>query len=297
MDCDDGNPCTEDICDVNTGICILHDITLCCVTNADCDDGDPCSYDECDNVMRCKHRPAACPTNTLCRADTSCIYSGLFLERGEHDPENVVLTPESSAPVLQLKLTTEAIGGILNKLRLTLMGLNQAAIKPYTLSASLFTDEEGYANVNLTQKPLAEATKTNLETGEVIFTNIGYELKPASEHRLVVALKLVETSTSAGGFIFPFNNIRAGLWILVIAALSSILIVRRWDIVRTALIGCMLIISLGVVMACTYTMLNMSPYVMIGIKHNSDVQVETPSNKVLMVQGAPIYSHIFKIEM
>ncbi len=72
FDCDDGDPCTNDICDPATGGCVNIPIQGCegepegtvegqtegefCATNLDCDDGNPCTEDVCDPILRiCTH--------------------------------------------------------------------------------------------------------------------------------------------------------------------------------------------------------------------------------------------------
>ena len=48
IDCEDGDPCTKDECDLNTNSCKPPiDEWGCCEVNSDCDDGDPCTTDRC----------------------------------------------------------------------------------------------------------------------------------------------------------------------------------------------------------------------------------------------------------
>ena len=49
--CDDGNPCTADLCSNATG---------CSHGAASCDDGNPCTVDMCDILTGCAHLPAMC---------------------------------------------------------------------------------------------------------------------------------------------------------------------------------------------------------------------------------------------
>jgi len=52
LDCDDGDPCTEDACDPFTGECAALPAAGqagCCGGPADCDDGDPCTGDACQD--------------------------------------------------------------------------------------------------------------------------------------------------------------------------------------------------------------------------------------------------------
>lgn len=88
-DCDDGNPCTSDICDVVGAICTYPPNTLpcddsdactendscsdgtCAGTALDCNDGDPCTADTCDSGgSGCSSTPvsfcdASCPSEPL----------------------------------------------------------------------------------------------------------------------------------------------------------------------------------------------------------------------------------------
>ncbi len=53
-DCDDGNACTTDACDAQTGVCSNTKITTCCQADTDCNDGDSCTTDLCNmNAHTC----------------------------------------------------------------------------------------------------------------------------------------------------------------------------------------------------------------------------------------------------
>ena len=90
-DCDDGNACTTDVCDVPSGLCshtVVADNTPCpnasvcdgaetclagvCVagTLLNCDDGNPCTVDSCDPVAGCQ--PAQAPDGTPCSDPSVC---------------------------------------------------------------------------------------------------------------------------------------------------------------------------------------------------------------------------------
>ena len=61
-ECDDGNPCTGDLCDPQ-GVCQHEVQPLCvpCAVDADCEDQDPCTTDSCDRGV-CAHASIAdCP--------------------------------------------------------------------------------------------------------------------------------------------------------------------------------------------------------------------------------------------
>lgn len=94
--CDDGNPCTDDACDTQTGLCShLDNVTPCedgsactvgdtCAKGScaagktkDCDDGNACTTDACDavlgcqsvnNVAPCDADGSACTVNDACSA-------------------------------------------------------------------------------------------------------------------------------------------------------------------------------------------------------------------------------------
>jgi uncharacterized protein (TIGR03382 family) len=99
LDCDDGNPCTEDTCDVTSG-CSSQNVSegtpcpndnLCdgaevcimgnCQTGAtlDCDDQNICTTDQCDPVAGCQHPPA--PSQTACEDGNLCT-GGDFCQAG-----------------------------------------------------------------------------------------------------------------------------------------------------------------------------------------------------------------------
>jgi hypothetical protein len=67
-DCDDGNPCTENLCDNGTGTCSNPPIAGCvpCDTVADCDDGDVCTENSCV-AGRCVSDPVpGCGDGCVC---------------------------------------------------------------------------------------------------------------------------------------------------------------------------------------------------------------------------------------
>ncbi|MBM4394856.1 MAG: hypothetical protein FJ087_04115 [Deltaproteobacteria bacterium] len=73
--CDDGNACTPDSCDPDTG--------LCAHGKDDCDDGNPCTTDTCEPTgPGCRHTPAvgapcgdhdACTIEDACTAAAKCV--------------------------------------------------------------------------------------------------------------------------------------------------------------------------------------------------------------------------------
>lgn len=66
LSCDDGDACTDDLCDPARG---------CASTPRACDDGDPCSEDACDPLRGCVSVPRSCDDGDPCTAD-SCAADG-----------------------------------------------------------------------------------------------------------------------------------------------------------------------------------------------------------------------------
>ncbi len=81
--CDDGNPCTQDLCDA-TGGCIFTAIPGCggpgCKTNTDCNDGNACTQDMCSGGQ-CAYAFIGCATSDPCTSaycdpqSGGCMYT------------------------------------------------------------------------------------------------------------------------------------------------------------------------------------------------------------------------------
>ena len=96
VDCDDGNPCTEDLCDSRTGICSTEELNsqqLCLTGEAQCDEG-RCIQGECVSFdgRACTRQNEACSlgkcTNAECVADpdqegANCMVDVSSLCEGE----------------------------------------------------------------------------------------------------------------------------------------------------------------------------------------------------------------------
>lgn len=90
-DCDDGDNCTTDACDTDTGVCSNvavecpegqvcdADTGECvdegCMSDADCDDMDNCTDDVCDtDTGECSNEAVVCPDGQVCDADSGeCV--------------------------------------------------------------------------------------------------------------------------------------------------------------------------------------------------------------------------------
>jgi len=81
-DCDDGDECTKDSCDPETGECLHEEATGCgsCDNDNDCDDEDPCTTDECaGDPGKCIHGKMNCDdgddcTTDFCLSSTGCQH-------------------------------------------------------------------------------------------------------------------------------------------------------------------------------------------------------------------------------
>jgi len=69
--CDDGDPCTTDVCNAFVG-CVHANVADCCGADEICDDHNPCTDDRCGEGRRCVFAPNAAPCddgNRCTRAD------------------------------------------------------------------------------------------------------------------------------------------------------------------------------------------------------------------------------------
>ncbi|MBP7127069.1 hypothetical protein KBD49_11965 [Myxococcota bacterium] len=70
--CDDGNACTQDLCDPSTGQCVHRTLEGCvsCHPGDPCDDGEPCTEDRCDpDLGICVHPRSSCDDGKACTRD------------------------------------------------------------------------------------------------------------------------------------------------------------------------------------------------------------------------------------
>ena len=85
VDCKDGNPCTDDLCDETVGCTFVPN-------SASCEDGDPCTHgDHCQNEACVSGPYIACNddnpcTEDLCDAVKGCVYSPLNLACDDGNP-------------------------------------------------------------------------------------------------------------------------------------------------------------------------------------------------------------------
>ncbi len=103
LECDDGDPCTDEVCDPVEGCiyavnaapcddgdpCTTGDVCtegLCAGEAVDCDDGDPCTDDVCDETGACQHtlNAAPCDDGDPCTAGDTC-QDGVCVAGGPTD--------------------------------------------------------------------------------------------------------------------------------------------------------------------------------------------------------------------
>ncbi|MBM4370364.1 MAG: immune inhibitor A [Deltaproteobacteria bacterium] len=80
-DCEDGNPCTADLCPGTNTTCQFPAIPGCCLASSECGDGDVCTQDVCTSAHVCEHYNLCCETDGECDdgdeicTDDLCINS------------------------------------------------------------------------------------------------------------------------------------------------------------------------------------------------------------------------------
>ncbi len=72
--CNDNNACTADVCPADGGPCAHNAIAGCCLADLDCDDGKSCTIDACDTTKHtCSHKDVCCTTDAQCDdGDAKC---------------------------------------------------------------------------------------------------------------------------------------------------------------------------------------------------------------------------------
>jgi hypothetical protein len=78
LDCSDGDACTADTCTADDG---------CTHAPYTCDDGDPCTVDECIGGQACTNKPVPCWDGDACTDDTclegECVFSEVVCDDGD----------------------------------------------------------------------------------------------------------------------------------------------------------------------------------------------------------------------
>lgn len=95
-ECNDETLCTIDTCDLTDYVCVHWPPADCCETATDCDDSNPCTTDSCDLVNRCGHAPVP---------DCSVPDAGGDVGGGDVVPEPVVDGSTTSGGELHYEVT------------------------------------------------------------------------------------------------------------------------------------------------------------------------------------------------
>ena len=91
-DCDDGNPCTDDLCDPLSGLCSNVMIPGCCQTDGECTDGDVCTIDACVD-WQCVNTfdgtiPGCCQIDEDCDDGDPCTDDLCYFTQCWHTPNS-----------------------------------------------------------------------------------------------------------------------------------------------------------------------------------------------------------------
>ena len=258
-DCDDSNPCTLDHCQPDQGRCQNQPLQDCCLTNADCDDGEGCTYDWCSEDRRCLHGLVSCETQTPCGADSSCVYSGLYVRLGEASPEFVKLKRGKTKVILQLHLTNEGLAAQLRSLRLGVQGFSTSSLGPegnYALLAELHIDKNGDGLIDEDGSALGPSATVDTQQGQVVFRDLSFSLSPAWAGSLLVALRLEDRSSAsvASGWIDAIRPAFPGIGILVWTMLFfgfMLILVYKRSFVRFATCAVVLTIMVVLPISCS----------------------------------------------
>jgi len=87
--CDDGNNCTEDLCEPGTGVCAFVPGPACkwCSNEMDCEDLDACTLDYCDlslgvcSNLKTDCDDGQCLTDDLCDGSSGeCVHIPIPIE-------------------------------------------------------------------------------------------------------------------------------------------------------------------------------------------------------------------------
>jgi hypothetical protein len=297
-DCYDADVCTQDICQQESGLCQPEIIEECCYTDADCNAGGDCALGECTADHRCRYHPHpdGCDTQGPCGADNNCFYGYVRLEKGNGIGGNIVVNEGNNTPVMQLKISTHGVGGILNQLRFDWRG-PKWLWSGAEVVASLYDDKDHDGKIDTESSTSISTQKVDLSSGKILFENINQTLEPATQKSYLVALTLnIRTASSAGmsGWTFPENQLVSLL--AVFLALFVIMIGRTKYPKLVLRLSLMLILLVG--LSCGrsgFDIFTDSHRVGLQIKSNDYVKIKCVPNEQVWIEGAPVDSDLFVV--
>ena len=151
-DCSDGNPCTDDSCDLSagepTGVCVSSDVedVGCCLVHADCHDADPSTTDRCV-LFTCVNQPD--PGYCELPPTSRVVIHELQTQPGalpDHNAEYVELVSTDSGAVIDLTGWTLVIDGEPKTISAACATSSSGSVKLYP--SQPFVVANGYAGVN-----------------------------------------------------------------------------------------------------------------------------------------------------
>eukprot|EP01083_Nonionella_stella_P027457 75597_1 len=101
---DDGDACTVEYCDADTGECTSGDL--------ECDDSDSCTIDTCDSTVGCVFTEMECSDGNICNGEEACIEGGCVSPMDFECPINFVCDADAASCLRDCSLF--AIDGYLN---------------------------------------------------------------------------------------------------------------------------------------------------------------------------------------
>jgi hypothetical protein len=294
-ECDDGSDCTIDTCDSAQGSCVYEKKDACCHLDSDCDDGNPCSRGICSEDRRCRFRPTDCNTGGPCGSDNMCIYGYIHLNKGDKSPTGVNVNTQIVKPVLQFKISTEGMGGTLNRLRLAWIGSSEIG-NGLRILAELYVDKDSNGLKDPNSAPLQEAITVDLANKEIVFEDLGHNLDSASEQTYLVALKLEsEPNANQAGLIRPMNLFGLSLTLLLVIITLTLSWFRYKGLVLQAffIVAFLFCISCGKSDKPAWKQSQAT----LSLVNNNDITVVCPPDEYVWIKGVPISGEVFSISL
>ena len=203
LNCDDGNPCTQDSCDAFDG-CLHVSNGPCGSCIGGCDDDNPCTVDSCDaNTGQCVHMPlstGSCNDGTVCTSGDACSNgscAGTPINCDDQNPCTTdtcdpnlgcIHTPLAICPGLTLCTLTQGAYGASNGAANG--GQGWITLNPGVLPASIGLPGTGQSVTVKTQAGLIAFMPTNGTPGQ---------LDPANGNLVINTVSDVPTTESGDG--------------------------------------------------------------------------------------------------
>jgi hypothetical protein len=298
LNCDDGVGCTDDSCDAVSGCQNTPDGScgdpLACIQDSDCDNGGACAVGECTADHRCRYNPDACDTQGPCAADSTCYYGYLWLEKGNALGNRIVVNSGIDTPVMQLKVTTEGVGGTLSHLQFDWHGPDR--LWPgTTVVARLYEDSDSDGKIDADGSSLVKTQAVDLANGRILFADINQSLPPATENSYLVTVYMemgTTQSSNVAGWVFPPSRLVS---MLAIFLALFMVVIGRTKCPKLVLRVSMILMLLAT-LSCSrsgFEFSDDSRQVNLQLRSNDYVKVQCAPNEQVWIQGAPLGSDVF----